>query len=188
MREIKSLKDITVRELIELSKVKDVSTMEGISKVMTIFYGKPDSLSLSEFLDRFTEIAKVVFEQPVLEPIDHFEFNGVIYRAKSLDELTTKEFIDFDSLSRENPIENLPTLLAIVFTDGNEDGSYVKRIQERAERFLELDALTAQNGMVFIQRLFVTSARNMLDCLKEVKPARKAELLKMLESLGGAGN
>lgn len=188
MREIHSLKDITVRELIELSKVKDISTMEGTEKVVRIFYGKCDNLSLGEFLEKFTEIASVVFEQPALEPIDRFEFNGVAYRAKGVEEIQTKEFIDFDNLSRENPVENLPTLLAIVFTDGNEEGSYVKRIQERAERFLELDALTAQEAMVFIQRLFVAFANSMVDSLpKGVSKKKKAELKKMLDSLGGAG-
>ena len=188
MREIKSLKDITVRELIELSKIKDISTMEGTEKVVRIFYGKCDNLSLSEFLDKFTEIAKVVFEQPVLEPIDHFDLDGVTYRAKGVEEIQTKEFIDFDNLSRENPVENLPTLLAIVFSDGNTEGSYVKRTQERAKKFERLDALTAQSAMVFIQRLFVAFASSIVDSLpKEVGEKKKAELKKMVESLGGAG-
>lgn len=187
MREIKSLKDITVKELIELSKVKDVTTMEGVSKVINIFYGRCDSLPLADFFDKFSELSKVIFETPNLTPIENFVFNGVTYRAKPLDELSTKEFIDFDNLSRENPVENLPTLLAIVFTDGNEEGSYVKRTQERAAKFMSLDALTAQNAMVFIQRLLVTSARNMLGSLEGVSPKKKEELRKMLESLGGAG-
>lgn len=189
MREIHSLKDITVRELIELSKVKDISTMEGINKVMTIFYGKSDNLSLDGYFDKFAELSKVIFEQPALEPIDSFEFDGVTYKAKGVDEIQTKEFIDFDNLSRENPVENLPVLLAIVFSDGNEEGSYVKRTQERAEKFNRLDALTAQSAMLFIQQLFVAFASSMVDCLpKGVSKKKKAELKKMLEGFqGGAG-
>lgn len=189
MREIKSLKDITVKELIALSKIKDLSTMDGITKVVSIFYGKSDNLSLDEFFGKFTELSKVIFEQPELTPIDHFEFNGVTYKVKGIDEIQTKEFIDFDNLSRENPVENLPVLLAIAFTDGNEEGSYVKRTQERAKKFEELDAITAQSAMLFFQQLFVAFASSMVDCLpKGVSKQKKAELKKMLESLGGDGN
>jgi hypothetical protein len=187
MREIKSLKDITVKELIALSKIKDLSTMDGITKVVSIFYGKSDNLSLDEFFGKFTELSKVIFEQPELTPIDHFEFNGVTYTAKGMEEIQTKEFIDFDNISRENPVENLPVLLAIAFTDGNTEGSYVKRTQERAAKFESLDALTAQSAMLFFQQAFVAFANAIVGSLEGVSPKKKEELRKMLESLGGAG-
>lgn len=189
MRTIKTLKDITIKELIDVTMLPSLSTVDDFAEAARMLYGdEVEELPITDWLEAVNDVMGVIGKAPTVKKIDRFKFEGVEYRAKSVDELTAKEFIDFETLSKEKPIDHITTLLAIAFTDGKEEGNYVERITERATRFENLDAQTAQEALNFTFTVWQTFAKRMLDSSPQAVRDTKEfkEMLKVLKD--GAGS
>lgn len=183
MREIHNYKDIKLFELIKVGEIENLETVEGARELVSLFHGNPDQFTIQEFWDAFWNLTAILYQKPEPKQITSFTLNGVEYHAKTAEELTAGEFIDFDTLSREKPIENTLTLLAIVFTDGTPDGDYVNAVQERMKKFETLDAETAISALSFIQAALVSCVRVMLGSLDKAAGSKNEMVRKLIADL-----
>lgn len=181
MRQIQSYSDISIEELIAVGHIENLESMEAARKIVELFYGSPDNMSIQTFWDCYWEVTAVLYQKPEPQPIDRFKLYDVEYRSKTLDEFSTKAFIDFDNLSREHPIDNILLLLAVCYTDGNEDENYVEGVKARAELFKHLDAETALNALHFFLTLLAGFAEVIVGSSPLTTHAKKEELMKMLK-------
>ncbi len=185
------ISEITVEQLIKFSLIGEINnSIEDLAKILAVFTDVPvEKLPLGDFLEITSTLIVLLSTQPSQSPVTEFTLDGVKYIGRSAEELTTKEFIDFDTLSKD-AVANLPTLLAIVFTEENErPGDYIKQVKERAAKFLKLDAETAQQALVFFSEEFLKYAEAMVGSLASTNPKMK-EIMKKMNLLhpDGAGN
>lgn len=191
MRQIQSYKDITVAELVKVAEMKDIdlNSVAASRQLVSIFYGDPDTMSVEDFWNCYWEITAILYQKPEPQPIDSFVLDGVEYKVREFAETDTRTYTDFSDLSKQNPQQNLPLLLALSFTDGSDETNYTEAIQARAEKFNQLDAETALNALNFILSVWQTLMRSILDCLgsqaDEATKKKVEELRKAWVDLGG---
>lgn len=191
MRQIQSYKDITVAELVKVAEMKDIdlNSVAASRQLVSIFYGDPDTMSVEDFWNCYWEITAILYQKPEPQPIDSFTLDGVKYKVREFAETDTRTYTDFSDLSKQNPQQNLPLLLALSFTDGSDETNYTEAIQARAEKFNQLDAETALNALNFILSVWQTLMRSILDCLgsqaDEATKKKVEELRKAWVDLGG---
>lgn len=145
--------DITVRQLMEIEELNDESAdMQKLSKIAAILLDVDKdeilSLEIDEFLTLLNEVADVMSAKQTAKFQANITLDGVSYKAKSIEEFSTREFTDFDTLSADGK-KNLPMLLALIYHSEDEGTDYVKETQEKAEKFLNLPASIAIEAVRF---------------------------------------
>lgn len=187
MRTITSYKDITLKELIAVSELKDedMNSVSTARKLVSIFYGSPDDMTVEDFWTKYWEVTAVLYLKPEVVKVDSFTLDGIEYKAIPAERLTTKEFIDFETLQNDNVFGNFTLLLGLAFTDGNDDGDYTELVRARAKKFETLDAETAQNALSFIFASLLNSAADTLRSLATTAKGEKQReaFKKMAEDL-----
>ena len=184
-----NISEMTVKNLIEFAGIGDLDdSMENIGKIISIFTNEPlQTIKLDDFFEITNTLGELFTTNLNESPIKEFVLNGVRYIGRDIEDMTTKEFIDFDTLSNE-PVKNLPTLLAIIYTEAEPiEEDYTEGVKRRAEIFLNLDAESAQRALVFFSTGFLNYAKVMTESLAQENPeiAKLIEELNLLVSDGG---
>lgn len=174
-----TLKDVTVQQLMDFSELGELGNdFDSMSKLLNVLTGFTiKDFYFSDFMEITSIVSKLLSTPPADEAITDFDLFGVHYKARKLEEFSAAEFMDFDTLSAE-PMRNLPTLLALIFID-HEDENYIDGVQRRANEFLCLDAETAQRALVFFSKAFLEYAKSIVSSLDQENPTVK-EMKKML--------
>lgn len=202
MKKIESWSDVTVRQLIEIKKLDLDNTANTIgtqNKLVEILFGvKADDMQFDEYMEKVLAVSEVLSKPLVGVYKPKFEFNGGEFEAVPIEAFTTREFIDFDTLARENNTENFPLLLALIYR-GSDDDVYTKDeysdcIKNKAEFLKNLDVVTAIGAINFFTNALLRYLKDTIvssDAAKAMmeKNPKMMESMKMLEDyLAGAGN
>lgn len=186
-----NISEMTVKNLIEFASLGELDgSMENVGKIISVFTDEPiQTIKFEDFFEMTNILGELLTTKPSAESLTEFTLNGVKYVGKNIEDMTTKEFIDFDTLSNE-PIKNLPILLAIIYTEKEHiEEEYIAGVKRRADIFLNLDAESAQRGLVFFSTGFLNYAKAMVESLAQENP----EIAKLMTELNllvsdGAGN
>lgn len=158
--------DITVRQLMEIEELNDESAdMQKLSKIAAILLDVEKdeilSLEIDEFISLINEVADVMSAKQTAKYQPYITLDGVSYKARSIEEFSTREFTDFDTLSADGK-KNLPMLLALIYHSEDEGADYVKETQEKAEKFLNLPASIAIEAVRFFSKELLRFVKNTL--------------------------
>ena len=189
--------DITVRQLMMIEELNDDSAdMQKLSKIAAILLDVEKDeilqLEIDEFISLINEVADVMSSKQTAKYQPNITLDGVSYKAKSIEEFSTREFTDFDTLSAEGK-KNLPMLLALIYHSEDEGDDYVKVTNEKAEKFLNLPASIAIEAVRFFSFELLKYVRNTVfssPAAQEImkKNPQIAEQMKEVETLiNGAG-
>lgn len=189
--------DISVRQLMQIEELNDDSAdMQKLSKIAAILLDVEKdeilALEIDEFISLINEVADVMSSKQTAKYQPNITLDGVAYKAKSIEEFSTREFTDFDTLSAEGK-KNLPMLLALIYHSENEGVEYIKVTQEKAEKFLNLPASIAIEAVRFFSFELLKFVRNTVfssEAAQEImmKNPKIAEQMKEVETLiNGAG-
>lgn len=176
----KSWHEIKVIELSEIMKAKN--NMSDFNHILSL-YEDTEKLSMSEFLEAMIEL-KDVLSQPFEDvPFEEFELNDVKYTIKTIEEFKVDEYIDFDTLYKDN-INNLPLLLGIIYKSSEDTGDYQVDTKRKATELLEMPADTARSALNFFLHSFITYFNSILDCLEQTSPNLKEQVNKIRQMVG----
>ena len=189
--------DITVRQLMSIEELNDeAADMQKLSKIAAILLDVEKDeilqLEIDEFISLINEVADVMSAKQTAKYQPNITLDGVAYKAKNIEEFSTREFTDFDTLSADGK-KNLPMLLALIYHSENEDSDYVKVTQEKAEKFLNLPASIAIEAVRFFSFELLKYVKNTVfssEAAQEImkKNPKIAEQMKEVETLiNGAG-
>lgn len=148
----KNWKGVSTRQLIELSRHKNDEGMEGFATIASIFAEcTPDevkALNAVEFCTLVDDVTALMQAKPTGGKCDCVKLNGHEYHLRDIEEFTTAEFIDADTIATGDDSEKTPLLLALSYReDGVEDNP--DNIRRRAKEMLELDAESALGAISF---------------------------------------
>lgn len=189
--------DITVRQLMQIEELNDDSAdMQKLSKIAAILLDVEKdeilALEIDEFISLINEVADVMSAKQTAKYQSNITLDGVSYKAKSIEEFSTREFTDFDTLSAEGK-KNLPMLLALIYHYEDEGTDYVKETQDKAEKFLNLPASIAIEAVRFFSFELLKYVRSTVFSSPAAQEIMKrnpqiAEQMKEVETLiSGAG-
>lgn len=192
-----NLSEVTVEHLIEIHSLGKLSnSISDIIRVMKVFAPNvnPSEISFDAMIEIAGLLGKALSECANLGEVNSFEIGGEKYTCKDPNDLSVKEFIDFQELSTD-PVENLPLLLALVYKSESEDtvsdDKYVEVLMEKKNKFMHLDAKSAQGCLLFFSNVFINYVYNTLESLVTDQKQKKA-IQKTLEELkqltAGGGN
>lgn len=185
-----TLSEVSVKQIIEIHKLGELTgSVNDVINIINIFSDVPvdlNTIDLGNILEISVQISSVLFENANLEPIDRFVLNNEEYFCVEPEELSVKEFIDFQEISKD-PVQNLPLLLALVYKTKGEkepnDADYKSFMICKKTKFMELDAKTAQGCLLFFSNAFANYVVNTLESLeitKEQKEILKKEAKMMM--------
>lgn len=188
-----SWKDINVKQLIALQDVQ-ANNLKAQNKVIEVLTGlNPEDLSFTDFMNVSLTLSDALSVPKNTQFKKEVEVGGKKFEAKDLKEFTTREFTDFDTLAGEGKNDNIPILLALIYSKGVE-GDYAETMKANAKLFENLDAETALSAINFFTTACLQFVKSTLASSEEAKQAMEKnpklkESLKMLENyLDGAGN
>lgn len=193
-----NLSEVTVKQLIEIHNLGELTgSVSDVIKLINIFSATPidiNTIDLGSILEISVLLSAVLFENNKITPIDHFNIGKDVYFCQSPEELSVKEFIDFQEISKD-PVSNLPLLLALVYKTEVEkdpdDEDYMTYLMAKKSKFMEIDAKTAQGCLLFFSNSFTNYVVNSLESLETTPEQKKMimEIVKQMKGLGdGAGN
>ena len=172
--------DINVCEMIEISHTG--SSLKDVTKLLNLFIDVND-VEMDVFMDAAVELSSVLSKAPEIVPCLNFELNGSVYRMRAIEEFSVSEYIDFDEF-KDKPVDNLPTLLAIIYESDKDTGDYVEDVKRKAKELLELPADIASSAMLFFSKSFLNYTNSFLGSLAKEKPELKKEVEKIQSLLG----
>ena len=176
----KNWHDIKVIELSEIMQAKN--NMNDFNHILSL-YEDTEKLSMNDFLEAMIEL-KDVLSQPFEDvPFEEFELNNVKYTIKKIEEFKVDEYIDFDTLYKDN-INNLPLLLGIIYKSSEDTGDYQSDTKRKATELLEMPADTARCALNFFLHSFITYFNSILDCLEQTSPNLKDQVNKIRQMVG----
>lgn len=179
-----TLSEVSVKQIIAIHNLGELTgSVNDVIRLINIFADTPvdlNTIDLGNILEISVQLSSVLFENKQIEPVDRFVIDGKEYFCQEPNELSVKEFIDFQEISKE-PIDNLPLLLALVYKEKDEqepsDDEYMTVVMAKKAKFLDLDAKTAQGCLLFFSEAFANYVINTLESL-ETTPEQKAILKK----------
>lgn len=200
MKKIESWKDITVGQLIEIKKLdldNKANTLATQSSLIKILYGEDaENLPFEVYMDKVLEITNA-FSTPLkgeYKPV--VELCGKVYKAVPIEEFTTREFTDFDTLARENNENNLPVLLALIYRSDDEhiESNYAEAIKEKGNLFSQnMDAVTAVGAVGFFTNALLRYLKTTVlsseaaRMMMEKNPKMKEAMKQVEDFLAGVG-
>lgn len=189
--------DITVRQLMQIEELNDeAADMQKLSKIAAILLDVEKdeilALEIDEFISLINEVADVMSSKQTAKYQPNITLDGVAYKAKSIEEFSTREFTDFDTLSADGK-KNLPMLLALIYHSEDEGTDYVKVTQEKAEKFLNLPASIAIEAVRFFSFELLKYVRSTVfsspaaQKMMERNPQIKDQMKQVEDLLSGVG-
>lgn len=193
MKKPKTLNDLNVRKLLKIQKINS-ATLTGQKELIECIYGvKADDMPIDEFLTACAEVVEMMssgdtsFKYEII--IDGYKFT-----AKELNEFSTREFVDFDTLAKDSK-ENLTTLLALIYDCENfESLNYVDAVRHKSEILMDMDAGAALGALDFFSKRLLSFVNNTLlssevaKRMVETNPEMKKAMNQIQTFLDGDGN
>lgn len=189
----KTLNDLTVRKLLKIQKI-DPATLTGQKELIECIYGvKADDMPIDEFLTACAEVVELMNSGDKSFKYE-ITIDGHKFVAKELNDFSTREFIDFDTLAKDSK-ENLTTLLALIY-DCEELNSldYITAIKRKSEILMDMDAGAALGALDFFSSRLLSFVNNTLlssevaKRMIETNPEMKKAMNQIQTFLDGAGN
>lgn len=193
--------EITVNQLVKIEQLNNEEvSLNKMTKIASILLDVEEdtllSIEIGEYMTLLQNISELMGSTT---PNSKFQpkitLDGVTYTAVEVQEWTTREFTDFDTLSSDKT--NLPLLLALIYrVEGEELNSenYTATIKERASKFETLPASVAIGAISFFTKSLLTYINNTLSSSEAVrnqmeKNPKIAEAMNKLQVLtAGDGN
>ena len=189
----KTLNDLTVKDLIKIQRI-DPTTLTGQKELIECIYKvNTDDMPIDEFLTACAEVVDVMskgdksFKKTL-------SINEHRFEAKELNDFSTREFIDFDTLAKDSK-ENITTLLALIYDcDEFKSLNYVEAIKKKADILMDMDAGAALGALDFFSSRLLSFVNNTLlssevaKRMMETNPEMKKAMNKIQDYLDGAGN
>lgn len=169
----KTFNDITIGTIMQIQNM-DTTTLEGQKRLCEIIYGvNVDSMPLDEFLQMIATLPEVFNGwKKEFKPV--VEVQGKEFVVKTMEQFTTKEFIDFDTLS-DKASEQAPLLLSLMYSNEELDKlEYPENVKAKAQILVDMPAGVALGALDF----FVTKLLGFVNNTVASSPAAKEVLMK----------
>lgn len=190
--------DINVRQLVQLQDIKG-DNVAAQNKVIQILCGvTDDELSFSDFMwlsialsEALSKPKETKFQKIV--SMEDCEGTIVVFEAKDIKDFSTREFIDFDTLAGEGKNDNIPLLLAIIYSKGVE-GDYEATMRQNAQIMENMPSDTALAAITFFSKALLEYVSTIVGSSEEARqmmeknPELKNQMTKIKAFLDGAGN
>ena len=172
------------------------NTMADMTNIVSAVTEMPVSiiknLPINDMIDIYSTTIELLKTEP--EHIDTSVLNlyGVEYKAQKPEEMTTRQFTDFDTLAEANVGKNFTTLLAIMYVPDTGD-DYFDNVKQFAEnvKYIDTDfALSAINSFSMSLLRFVSTILGSSEQAKkmmEESPKMKEQMEIISNFLDGAG-
>lgn len=174
----------------------DINNTDKFIECIAILAGVDDILMLP-YID-YMEISGVVAQFISNEPIPVFRKEVKIgrkkYVARSIEELTTKEFTDLDTLAQDGVRENGALLLGIMYKGPEDDKmEYTDAVRAKAEIFVEnMSCVEGLGAIDFFLKAWLRYERDIIRSSSAFSQAMEnPEMMKammQLDSLVGGGS
>lgn len=172
--------DINVCEMIEISHTG--TSLKDVTRLLNLFIDV-DDVEMDVFMDAAVELSSVLNKAPEVVECQNVVINDTVYRLRRIEEFSVSEYIDFDEF-KDKPVDNLPTLLAIIYSSDKDTGDYVEDVKRKAKEMLEMPADVASSAMLFFSKSFLNYMENSLGSLAKEKPELRKEIEKVRSLLG----
>lgn len=169
----KTFNDITIGTIMQIQNL-DTTTLEGQKRLCELIYGvNVDSMPMDEFLQMIGTLPEFFNGwKKEFKPV--VEVQGKEFVAKTMEQFTTKEFIDFDSLS-DKASEQAPLLLSLMYSNEELDKlEYPENVKAKAQILVDMPAGVALGALDF----FVTKLLGFVNNTVASSPAAKEALMK----------
>lgn len=190
--------DINVRQLVQLQDISG-DNVAAQNKVIQILCGvTEDELSFGDFMWLSIALSEALSKpketkfQKIVSMKDS-EGSDVVFEAKDIKDFTTREFVDFDTLAGEGKNDNIPLLLAIIYSKGV-DGEYEQKMRQNAQIMENMPADTALAAITFFSKALLRYVTTIADSSAEARQVmeKNPNLMNQMETikafLDGAGN
>lgn len=158
--------DIVLKDFLQIQHYSEDSSLTAVKSLIELLVKDIDlsKMPMEDFITLSIYIGEILKESPTAMEHETIDCNGKQYFVKKVEELSAREYIDFDTLSTsdDNWTSNLPLLLALITEEkGKKVKDYVKDLKKRAEFFSEnLDSKTACEMILFFSNKFITYAKD----------------------------
>lgn len=171
---LKSWRDITLSQGIELSQLDIDDSWELITNQMSIIQdltmdeieNQPAAL-IYEFIHDYNFIKDL----PLEKKLDNFKFDGVEYKLVDFSKMTLAQMIDIEEYYKMGIMENLHKILSVLYLPIKNKG-FKKEIQEyipdvkREEMFLNMNMEDIWGTTLFFYRIGQVYIKGLTDYLK----------------------
>lgn len=193
MNKPKTLNDLNVRKLLKIQKI-DPATLTGQKELIECIYNvKTDDMPIDEFLTACAEVVELMNSGDKSFKYE-ITIDGHKFTAKELNDFSTREFIDFDTLAKDSK-ENITTLLALIYDCEEFDSlDYIIAIKRKSEILMDMDAGAALGALDFFSKRLLSFVNNTLlssevaKRMVETNPEMKKAMNQIQTFLDGAGN
>jgi len=187
---MKTWKDITLRQAIEIDQLGDMDDVELIINQMAIIRDTTtdeiEKLSPAEFI-AFTKEYNFMGDIPKPRHIKSFKKNGKLYQMVELQEINLAQMVDIEEYYTDGFLKNAHKILAVLYLPVKTKNIITRKIvleeykpdPKREEMFLDMDMeFIWQNliffwniGQIYIRDLMASSAGEMKTAMSNLKKA-----------------
>lgn len=194
-----SLDDIVLGKWIEVNSIQsmDIDVLDKniklISMICNVDEAKVELLNITDYTVVMSKLNTLFSNTMQTPPKFIYMIGNRTFRLKELNEYTTRQFIDFDTLLKGNSIDNMAMILAIMYEEEGEEYNK-KTFTNKANLFKEfMPASVAVDAMVFCSALGNLYLTYIVDYLKEIfesNPKMKIskKMNKIIDWIDGVGN
>ena len=180
----KTFNDLTIKQVMQFQGI-DTSTLSGQKQLCEIIFGvDPETLPLDEFLEMIGSLPEFFGKlHKTFKP--EITLSGKVFKAQRMEDMQTKEFIDFDTLS-EKSNEQAPMLLALIYAQEELDKlEYPENVKAKAKILEDMPAGEALGALDFFTRKLLRYVRNIADSSDKAKELMKNPKMKeAMETMG----
>lgn len=194
--------ELTVKQFIQIQailKKPDVSSLRNILDLVSIVtHSNPStiaSISYNLLIAIYSEILEWLGKTPNSCDVSTMVIGDKTYKLRSIEDFSTKEFIDFDVLAGGGVDDNIPLLLALAYYDGDKSDSYKDDIIAFSEEINNsLNAEFAYNAITSFSTSLLHYVYNILGSSEqamkmiEKNPDLKMKMMTIKNLVDGAGN
>ena len=184
-------------ELVKVIQSGMTGTMKDMVSIAAIMTGSEVqnvmTWDVNEVVDVYAAAIDLLKQLP--EDVDYkvITLNGVEYKAQEVEEFTTRQFTDFDTLASKADDENIPLLLGLIYVQDN-GKNYIDDVKDFAEQALQMPTDIALTAVRSFSMRLLKYAYSMLDSSTQAKkmmegsPEMKIQMEKIKNLLDGVGN
>lgn len=187
---MKTWKDITLRQAIEIDQLGEMDDVELIINQMAIIRDTTtdeiEKLSPAQFI-AFTEDYKFLSDIPKPKNIKSFKKNGKLYQMTELQEINLAQMVDIEEYYTDGFLKNAHKILSVLYLPVKTKNFITRKIvledykpdPKREEMFLDMDMeFVWQNliffwniGQIYIKGLMASSEEQVKTSMQNLKEA-----------------
>lgn len=195
-------KDIKLKHLVKIQeflKGEHNTSVNDVIMTLSVFTNIPakdiEKWSLMTLMSEYGNVIDKMKQNTFNADISVMKLNGKEYRLRELEDFTTKEFIDYDTLAQDST-HNISTLVALAYLpQDTPQEKYTEAIKQLAKKVE--DNLDAEFALAVLQDFSGRLLRyvcNMVDSSEQAKtameknPDLKEKMTVIRNLVGGVGN